>query len=109
MTTCTPAQSATHQGHTRDEPCTEGTHATGARAACSTSETLIVSTHCAGAGPKERELNEVQERHVAAVYGEGGEAMLAALYDNPSVAVPVVAGRLEAKGAEWRKVPSGIL
>ena len=54
--------------------------------------------------PKERELNMVQEQHISDVYGEHGDKMVAALYENPADAVPIVAGRLVAKGAEWSKV-----
>jgi hypothetical protein len=60
--------------------------------------------------PAERELGMVQEQHIVAVYSDGGDKMLAALYENPVDAVPVVATRLEAKGAEWRKArPSACL
>ena len=56
--------------------------------------------------PKERELHMVHEKHIADVYGQGesGDRMVAALYENPAAAVPVVIERLQGKGAEWRKV-----
>jgi hypothetical protein len=58
--------------------------------------------------PKERELNMVQEQHIVDVYTAGdsetGERMVQLLYENPAEAVSIIIGRLEGKGAEWRKV-----
>jgi hypothetical protein len=68
----------------------------------------VVSAAVVDRTPKDRELNMVQERHVADVYmagdSETGERMVQLLYENPAEAVPIVIGRLEGKGAEWRKV-----
>ena len=53
---------------------------------------------------EETVLSTIQKKHIHQVYGDGAEAMLNSLLNNPHAALPVVRDRLQAKGAEWEKV-----
>lgn len=49
-------------------------------------------------------FSTIQKKHIGQVYGDGAEAMLNSLLNNPQAALPVVRDRLLSKGAEWAKV-----
>jgi histone deacetylase complex regulatory component SIN3 len=46
-------------------------------------------------------INAVHMGHIAKLYADQGQPLLELLQKNPSVAIPVVLQRLEAKEREW--------